>query len=349
VPESNVVAFLWRGGRGERPSETRNYERLQPMTEALVEVGVGVEHVLYSDERRDSVRSRLNLVDGVLVWVDPIAGDEDRSALDAVLREVSARGVWVSAHPDVIDKMGTKEVLYRTRHLGWGTDTDLYLSAAELAERLPQRLPGGARVLKQSRGNGGIGVWKVMLAEPIPPRAADISATSRVLVQHAAPRDAFTENVSLGEFLRRWDARFAHGQTVIDQRFATRLPDGMVRAYLVRDRVVGFALQRPDPSVDDPALVLGMPSAKVMSNEDDPTYAAVRDQLERQWVPGLLESTALGRDELPLLWDADFLRGDTDETCVLCEINASSVLPFPPHAPRALAHTVVERFEQHRR
>jgi hypothetical protein len=30
------------------------------------------------------------------------------------------KGVWVSAHPDVILKMGVKEVLHRTRHLGWG-------------------------------------------------------------------------------------------------------------------------------------------------------------------------------------------------------------------------------------
>jgi hypothetical protein len=135
---------------------------------------------------------------------------------------------------------------------------------------------------------------------------------------------------------------------VIDQPFMTRLPDGMVRAYLVRDRVVGFALQGPDPSLD-PARVFGMPSAKVMSNEDDPTYASLRDLLERRWVPGLLESTALTRDELPLLWDADFLHGDVDETYVLCEINASSVLPLPPHAPRALAHAVVGRFEHRRR
>jgi hypothetical protein len=40
-----------------------------------------------------------------------------------MLRDLAARGVWVSAHPDVILKMGVEDVLYRTRHLGWGTDT----------------------------------------------------------------------------------------------------------------------------------------------------------------------------------------------------------------------------------
>jgi hypothetical protein len=35
------------------------------------------------------------------------------------LRDVAARGVWVSAHPDVVQKMGTKEVLHRTRTMSW--------------------------------------------------------------------------------------------------------------------------------------------------------------------------------------------------------------------------------------
>jgi hypothetical protein len=59
----------------------------------------------------------------VLVWVDKIAADEDRSVFDTVLRDVATRGVWVSSHPDVIEEMGTKEVLYRIKHLGWGSDS----------------------------------------------------------------------------------------------------------------------------------------------------------------------------------------------------------------------------------
>ena len=42
----------------------------------------------------------------------------------------------------------------------------------------------------------------------------------------------------------------------------------------------------------------------------------------------------LPRDRLPLLWDCDFLFGEptADGTgrFVLCEINVSSVAPFPP-------------------
>ena len=46
-------------------------------------------------------------------------------------------------------------------------------------------------------------------------------------------------------------------------------------------------------------------------------------------------------DELPVLWDADFLYGPRTQsgadTYMLCEINVSSVLPFPPGAPANVA------------
>ena len=86
--------------------------------------------------RRRGARPAL-AVDGVLVWVDPIHQGQTRSVLDAMLRDVASRGPWVSAHPDVILKMGVKEVLHRTKHLGWGTDTHLYRTAAAFRDAFP--------------------------------------------------------------------------------------------------------------------------------------------------------------------------------------------------------------------
>ena len=70
-------------------------------------------------------------------------------------------GVWVSAEPQVIAKMGVKSVLFRTRALGWGADTGLYRSVAGMELGLGERLSAGPRVMKRERGNGGIGVFKV--------------------------------------------------------------------------------------------------------------------------------------------------------------------------------------------
>jgi hypothetical protein len=54
----------------------------------------------------------------------------------------------------------------------------------------------------------------------------------------------------------------------------------------------------------------------------------------------LCEQVDVNPEELPLLWDVDFLLGDKQmggpETYVLCEINVSSVAPFPEAAIAAL-------------
>jgi hypothetical protein len=301
---------------------------------ALADLGIVAEPVLYRDDARDVVGAQLLTYDGVLVWVDPVSGDRNRALLNELLRDVAARGVWVSAHPDTIDKIGTKEVLYRTKHLGWGTDTYRYATAAAFATEFPKRLSAtGARVLKEDRSNGGQGVWKVEMA-----------GSSRVRVQHAAPRDQVTHEVPLGEFMRRFDGCFADGG-LIDQPFLARIREGMVRAYVVVDKVVGFARQRPDPTTT--ANVLGLPSAKAMSGAGDRSLRALRSQLETDWVSGLCRATGLAPSELPLLWDADFVYGAKtatgDDTYVLCEINVSSVLPFPDDTPRLLANAVERR------
>src|SRR6202023_3874726 len=128
---------------------------------------IRAEPAVFADDFADEVREQLLAVDGVLVWVDPIHEGQTRTVLDAMLRDVATRGPWVSAHPDVILKMGVKEVLHRTKHLGWGTDTHLYRTPGTLREEFPARLQStGPRVLKQNRGNGGQGVWKVELVSP---------------------------------------------------------------------------------------------------------------------------------------------------------------------------------------
>ena len=55
----------------------------------------------------------------------------------------------------------------------------------------------------------------------------------------------------------------------------------------------------------------------------------------------------LPRERLPLLWDCDFMFGEAAagavERFVLCEINASSVAPFPPSAIGPLLSAVRDR------
>ena len=117
--------------------------RLAAVAAALREAGIEAEAAPYADEDVDDVRARLLRADGVLVWVNPVDRGRDRTVLDAMLEDVASKGVFLSAHPDTIRKMGTKEVLYRTRAMGWGCDTRLYPTLEALREGLPRSLAAG--------------------------------------------------------------------------------------------------------------------------------------------------------------------------------------------------------------
>ena len=128
----------------------------------------------------------------------------------------------------------------------------------------------------------------------------------------------------------------------------------MIRAYLVERKVVGFARQQPtDPSVDAtapaPDRLLGMPSTKTMYDAAEPEFRTLRSLLESDWVPALGRIVGVLDEDLPALWDADFLYGPRSDTGVdtymLCEINVSSVIPFPPHAPAKVASAVRRHLE----
>ena len=114
------VALVAAGDRAQRETMTAGNSRLAPVAAAFADAGIAAELALYADEFADEVRAQLLAVDAALVWVNPVTGSSDRTVLDALLRDVAAQGVLVSAHPDVIMRMGTKQVLYDTRDLGWG-------------------------------------------------------------------------------------------------------------------------------------------------------------------------------------------------------------------------------------
>jgi hypothetical protein len=266
--------------------------------------------------------------------------------LDALLRDVATRGPWVSAHPDVILKMGVKEVLFRTKHLGWGTDTHLYRTPLSFREEFPPRLIAGPRVLKQNRGNGGQGVWKV---EWISERA---DASVRVL---HAQRGSVPEEMPLGTFMTRCEAYFGSDGCIIDQPFQPRLPDGMIRCYMGADKVVGFghqfikALIPPPP--EGPDSPDAQPGPRIFHPATAEPFHALRIKMESEWTPQMMEVLDIDAASLPIIWDADFLYGPRtasgEDTYVLCEINVSSVFAIPEQAPAAIARLTMSRMTAH--
>jgi hypothetical protein len=333
------LTLLWPRDASKWQAKTPQDYRLHRVFEAIAALGIEAEPAIYADEVVDQVREQLLRCDGVLVWVDPIFQGRDRVVLDALLREVALKGVWVSTHPDVILKMGVKEVLHRTRHLGWGTDTHLYRNVAAFREQFPQRLRAALpRVLKQNRGNGGEGVWKVELAS----ESAQDGAIVRVL---HAPRGSVPRDMPLGDFMSRCEPYFANAGCIVDQPFQARLPEGMIRCYMAADKVVGFghqlikALIPPPP--EGPDSEAAQPGPRIMHPAAALEFQALKTRMESEWTPQMMQLLDIDARSLPIIWDADFLYGPRDamgqDTYVLCEINVSSVFPFPDHAPSEIA------------
>jgi hypothetical protein len=336
TPHLGRIGILWRGESEARRDTSPETSRFKAIFAALAEVGVAAEPVVYEDDVADSVRDQLIALEGVLVWVNPIHQGQNRAKLDALLREVATCGVWVSAHPDVILKMGTKEVLHHTRTMSWGSDTALYLTADAMRSELLGRLSAGPRVIKRNRGNGGLGVWKVeTLASP----------RNRPMVRALGAMQEEPENLLLDDFLGRCIEYFQDG-SVIDQPYQTRLTDGVVRCYMAGNHCAGFGHQMVKALVEAPAA-RAEAGPRLYTSNADPRFQRLRRLMEDEWTPELTRLLEIAPRELPMIWDADFMLGpvgtDGADSYVLGEINVSSVFPMPDEAPAVIARRVADR------
>lgn len=319
------LALLYPGDRALRDRADPSEGRFAPLFSALSGAGIACEPAVYHDDFCAEVEAQLAGVRAVLVWHNPIEGGRTRRILDAMLCRIAERGIFVSAHPDTILRMGTKDVLVQVRDLPFGSDAHRVDSIAALEMDLPRRLATGPRVLKQRRGHSGIGVHRIEQLAP------DVFA-----LRHAQ-RGSVEERATFAEVVDRLRPYFADGGHMIDQAWQARLADGMVRAYLVGDRVAGFGWQAVNAlhpaTADDPAP---QPGPRLYSGPDDVRFQGLRRRLEGSWVDMLVLRLGLERARLPVLWDADFFFGEPtahgDANHVLCEINVSSVAPYPDSA-----------------
>ncbi len=336
---SPTVALLYPGDRAARDRSDPAQSRFAALFAAFAAAGVRAEPAIYHDDFADEVAAQLRQVQVVLVWCNPVEGGRRRDRLDNLLRDVAKAGVQVSTHPDAILRLGTKDVLVETRDLPFGSDVHRVDSLEQLAADLPARLQQGARVLKQHRGHSGIGVWRVGLA-------GGDSGTGLLTLRHAQ-RGSEEERVDLPGLLQRLAPYFgpAEGGHMIDQAWQSRLADGMVRAYLVGDRVTGFGHQ----AVNALHPTEPQPGSRLYHGPDLPAFQSLKQRLESGWVEQLRQRVGLPREQLPLLWDCDFMLGDTApgeaQRYVLCEVNVSSVSPFPPSSIAPLVEAVQARTE----
>jgi hypothetical protein len=337
------VAIVYPGDAEVRRLATRENNRFAALFAAFTAHGVDAHPAVYNRDQAGALREQLLALDGALVWVNPIEAGHSRAPLDALLRQVAAAGCVVSTHPDVIMKLGTKDVLVDTRAMGWGSDVHRLDTLEQLRSELGQRLAAGlTRVLKQWRGHSGQGVWRVQA----PSRDSAFAGNSQVLARHA-PRGNPELSISFDEFIALMAPYFEDDGHMVDQAWQPRLTEGMVRCYLVQDRVAGYGLQAVNALYPSTGSDAPTPGPRLYHPPTLPHLEGLKQRLESEWVPELQRTLGIAADELPLLWDCDFLYGEPatsgEERYVLCEINVSSVAPFPDSAIEPLVIAAVRR------
>ncbi len=223
----------------------------------------------------------------------------------------------------------------------------------QLRQELPISLASGkTRVLKQYRGNGGNGVWKIELV-----KGDSLPQPETIVRVRHAKRGSIEEELSLKEFCIRCEPYFSEHGRIIDQAYQERLPEGMVRCYLVHDKVAGFGHQAvnalfPAPPGSLPSKI-PQPGPRLYHPPTMPEFQALKQKVEQEWVPEMQRLLDINTKQLPILWDCDFLLGPKkasgEDTYVLCEINVSSVAPFPETAPQYIAEATLAMLENKRK
>ena len=149
-------------------------------------------------------------------------------------------------------------------------------------------------MLKLNRGNGGIGVWKV-----------ENAGEANVRVQEAGG-EAAIRILPMNEFVAEMREAFAIDDGLVDQPYQARLTEGMIRCYVSGQRVAGFGHQMVRALAPAEA---GPAGRRLYSGPGDARFQDLKAILEHDWIPNVPEFLICCLDELPVIWDADFLLG----------------------------------------
>jgi hypothetical protein len=146
-----------------------------------------------------------------------------------------------------------------------------------------------------------------------------------------AQRGSVLEDMPLVDFVRQCEAYFANEGCIVDEPFQARK-----------------ALIPPPPEgSDSPAA---QPGPRIMHPASASEFEELGIKMESEWTPQMMHLLGIDAGSLPIIWD--FLYGPRDasgqDTYVLCEINVSSVFPFPEQATSEIARLAMARLQSKR-
>jgi len=318
-------------------------EKYKDLASSFSSHGFNVKSVLYNDDLADKLSIDLLKFSAVLVWVNPIEQGKDRKKLDSLLVAISEKSCFVSTHPGIIIKMGTKDILFKTKDMDWGGDIKIYTTYEDFVTRFHASLRGsGVRVLKQYRGNGGNGVYKIIYK----------SAGAVTLIHAVASNEERT--MALSEFNTAFKPFFSNNGLLIDQEWNENTINGMVRCYLSGTKVAGFGYQEINALYElnnNFTETHFPPSKRYYFTENCGLFSDLKEIMETRWVPQLQNNLSIKEEMMPVIWDADFFINKINSPTViekytLCEINVSCVSPFPSSAIKFIVDEVRNRIKK---
>jgi len=319
--KQHVIVFEARGGTDKGPYGYRPDSK--PIIDSLTNRGWTSEVVFYRDEDRGEIyRHTCDQAGAYVSRVNP-GNLRDETGYFQMLREIVKQGVVGLPHPDAMINYGAKNAVEKLK----GTDivpedVKCYYDFETFKSEFPKSLTRGVRVAKQNRGSTGEGIWRVEAVDGATSENPSIGLDCEVKCTEA--KDNHVERMPLGDFID-FCVQYLDGEggMILDMPFLSRIKEGEIRVFMLRNKVVNIVHKKPAEHAD--AFSATLFSGAKYTYESPDEWPDLVDIVTKN-IPVI--QRRLGNYDLPLIWTIDFIL-DTDEAggdkYVLGEINASCV------------------------
>ena len=214
--------------------------------DSLAKRGWTSEIIFCRDEDRDKVyRHPCGRAGAYISRVNP-GNLRDETGYFQMLRKLVRHGVAGLPHPDAMINYGAKKDAVEKLK---GTDivptgVRCYYDFDTFKAEFPKSLVNGVRIARQNRGSTGEGIWRVVaLAKP---SNGDGTIAPSAMVKYTEAKDNRVETMHLRQFID-FCVQYLDGDggMILDMPFLERITEGVIRIFMLRNKVVNNFHKKP--------------------------------------------------------------------------------------------------------
>ncbi len=294
-------------------------EKYMDLANYLAENNLSINTITWKKDNIEELYKLSRDTNAILVWINPVDRDIETGLFENYLRDMKNQGKYVSSHPDAVMKIGTKKVLYELSGTKWSSNAYLHENESTLHEIENRIYCNGYRVIKQYRGNDGIGIYKIG-------KSNNKFVAVEAFTNNEEVFDCFDELVKYIVFT----SKLSVNNPIIETAWNNNLTNGIIRCYFCNSTLAGFGYQEINALYPhkQPKYIK---KQRFYLTENCGIFKGLKKILEYEFINDIVDKIKIDRSSLPLIWDADFFINDLAiDDIELCEINASCVSPFPP-------------------